>query len=66
MLDEPVPVYIDDRKTRWVGIFETIGKPRLGKAMFYKQGFERILDYLKREGIKVQSVAGIGGSAYVL
>jgi hypothetical protein len=66
LLDEPVPVYIDDQKTRWVGIFETIGEPRLGKVMFYKQGFERILDYLEREGIKVQSVAGIGGSAYVL
>jgi hypothetical protein len=70
VLDEtivlPVPVYIDDKKIRRVGILKTIGEQRLGKAMFYKQGFERILDFLEHEGIKVTSVAGIGGSAYVL
>jgi hypothetical protein len=66
VLDVPVPVYINDKKNRRVGILKTIGEQRLGKAMFYRQGFERILDYLEREGIKVSSVAGIGGSAYVL
>jgi hypothetical protein len=64
--DEPVPVYEDDQKTRRAGIFETIGESRLGRVLFYKQGFERILDYLEHEGIKVQRVAGIGGGAFVL
>jgi hypothetical protein len=64
--DEPVPGYEDDQKTRWAGILTTIGESRLSKVLFYKQGFNRILDFLERSGIKVQGVAGIGGSAYVI
>ena len=64
--DEPVPDYEDDQKTRWAGIFATIGESRLSRVLFYKQGFERILDFLERSGIKVQGVAGMGGSAYVV
>ena len=64
--DEQLPVYEDDQKTRQAGIFETIGESRLGRVLFYKPSFERVLNYLEREGIKIRCVAGIGGGAYVL
>ena len=66
LFDEPVPVYEDDQNTRWACIFESIGESSLGKGLFYKQGFERILYYLERQGIKFQGVADIGEGAYVL
>ncbi len=68
--DEQLPVYEDDQKTRLAGILETIGESRLGfnlgRLLFYQRSFERVLEYLEREGIKIRCVAGIGGGAYVL
>jgi len=66
LFDELNPVYDDNQKTRLAVIFEKISESKLNSVMFYKQGFKRILDYCERSGIKVQGLAGVGGSAYVV
>jgi hypothetical protein len=66
LFDEHNPVYDDNQKTRFAVIFEKISESKLNSVMYYKQGFKRILDYCERSGIKVQGLAGVSGSAYVV
>ena len=48
---------------RQADISETIGESRLGMALFCKQGFERILDRLEREALKIQGPAVAAAAA---
>jgi hypothetical protein len=55
-----------DKKARLAGIVEPIGASRLNKVMFYKAGFEQILDLLETTGIKLNRVIGIHGNVYAI